>query len=364
MEPESDPKCDFMLPTCLSREFVVNEEQQKARGEVRRLEEGLPNWVRSMMLPGNPFGRCKFHRRQEQEWLLYASQQMYSLVVSTGVIPELDEEERSEWLDLLLSLQDPESGLFKCPVVPSQGDGYFRAITMKLIRRLESQGVRPRHSPPRAEEKCPALETLIPSLEALPVDEHPYAACSPIGAWAMVRVQELEAEGKPVSDDPYLQTICDWLEARQNPETGFWSKSPDLVDAMNGFFKSISVYEMIGRPLPRMERIVDSVLLVQERGGLFSEACSPWNNMHLLTTLSQLGYRYRRDAIAAAALGIIPEVWRLKEPDGFYAATEQGCLAQHAGVKLCDRPYPIGDIQGNAHAWDMLRMALELLERV
>jgi hypothetical protein len=179
----------------------------------------------------------------------------------------------------------------------------------------------------------------------------------------MVRVQELEAQGKPAADDPYLKTICEWLEARQNPETGFWSKSPDLVDAMNGFFKSMVVYEMIGRTLPRMEEIVDSVLLVQERGGLFGEACSSWNNVHLLSTLSrQLGYRYRRDAIAAAALGIIPEVWQLRQPDGFYSATEQGCLDQHAGVKLCDHPYPIGDIQGNAHAWDMLRMALELLE--
>ena len=318
-----------------------------------------------MMLPGKPFGRCKFHRKQEQEWLLYASQQMYSLVVSIGVIEKLDEEERREWLDLLLSLQYPESGLFRCPVVPDQGDAYFRAITMKLIRRLKSQGIRPRHPPPRAEEKCPTLETLVASLEALPVDEHPYAACSPIGAWAMVRMQELEAEGMPVSDDPYLQTICEWLEARQNPETGFWSKSPDLVDAMNGFFKSIPVYEMTCRALPRMERIVDSVLLVQEGGGLLAEACSPWNNMHLLATLShELGYGYRREAIAAAALRTIPEVWRLKQPDGFYAATEQGCLALHAGVKLCDRPYPIGDIQGNTHAWDMLRMALELLERV
>ena len=342
---------------------TVNENQRKAHEGIRRLEEGLPRWVRSMMLPGKPFGRCKFHRRQKQEWLLYASQQMYSLVVNTGVIEKLHEEEKREWLDLLLSLQDPESGLFKCPVVPNRGDEYFRAITMKLIRRLRSQGIRPRYPPPRAEEKCPTLETLVARMEALPVDEHPYAACSPIGAWAMVRVQELEEKGEPFADDPYLQTICEWLEARQNPETGFWSKSTDLVDSMNGFFKSLPVYEMTGRGIPRMEKIVDSVLLIQSKGGLFGQTCSPWNNMHLLTVLSQrLGHGYRPGDVAAAALEIIPEVWRLKQPDGFYSATEQGCLVEHAGVKLCDRPYPIGDIQGNAHAWDILRMASELLE--
>jgi len=42
------------------------------------------------------------------------------------------------------------------------------------LRRLKSEGIIPRYSPPRAEEKCPSLVTLIPSLEALPVDEHPY----------------------------------------------------------------------------------------------------------------------------------------------------------------------------------------------
>ena len=113
----------------------MNENQQKAREEIHRLEKRLPQWVRTLMLPGKPFGRCKFHHRQKQEWLLYASQQMYSLVVMTGVIEKLDEAERSEWLDLRLSLQDSESGLLKCPVVPNQGDDYFRAITMKLIRR-------------------------------------------------------------------------------------------------------------------------------------------------------------------------------------------------------------------------------------
>ena len=69
----------------------MDKTQEQARKEICRLEERLPQWVQSMMIPGKPFGRCKLHRRQRHSWLLYASQQMFSLVSITGVIETLDD---------------------------------------------------------------------------------------------------------------------------------------------------------------------------------------------------------------------------------------------------------------------------------
>jgi len=112
---------------------------------------------------------------------------------------------------------------------------------------------------------------------------------------------------------------------------------------MNGLLKTLSVYQTLERPLPRPERVIDSVLAVQRPDGSFGDACSPWNAMELLTFLrSQTPYR--RLDIQKAGLRLADELPRRRQPDGLYSATEAGCLTVHAGVSLCDKPMPISDI--------------------
>lgn len=323
--------------------------------ERRRLEERLPGFLDSLCLPGAPFGRCRFHAAQQQPWLFYASQQALSMAVRHGLWEQLPPEARQEWLDLLLLAQDPESGLFRCPVETEQPVAYYRAITIKLVRRLDSIGLVARHPLPRAEEICPPLPELPQALAELPWETQVYSSGSQAGHWAMTRAGELHGRGEPLAGDDYLETIIGFLESRQDTASGLWGSSPRLDDGINGVLKTLSVYQELGRPLPRAEAILDSLLRLQAEDGSFGDSCTPWNVLELLSFLVRQT-DHRRHAVAEAALSVVPALRRRLQPDGLYSATAVGCLTVHAGVRLCAEPQPVGDIQGTSQTLDILKL--------
>jgi hypothetical protein len=233
--------------------------------------------------------------------------------------------------------------------------GYYRAITLKLARRLTQLGIRPRHHLPRVQDVAPALEVLPAKLAALPWDDCAYGAASSAGHWAVTRLQELREDGAPLGSDPYVMRIVAFLESRQNPQTGFWGNSPSLEDGLNGMLKTLTIYEMLERPLPRPDRISDGILNAQRPDGSFGEQCTPWNALVLLTHLARHS-AYRRADIQAAACRLVPALAHCRQPDGFYSSSRPGCLTVHAGVRLCARPEPIGDLPGIAQTLDILKM--------
>ena len=327
--------------------------------ERQRLEALLPAFLDGLCRPGSPYGRCRFHTRQEQPWLLYASQQALSMAVLHGPWDRLDAARRAEWLDLFAAAQDPVTGLFRCPVAVDEPVAYYRAITIKLARRLQSIGRRPTHPLPRADEVCPTLAELPAALAQLPWDTQTYSSGSQAGHWAMTRVGELQDRGEPLGDDAYLRQVTGFLEERQHAETGLWGASPRLDDGVNGLLKTLSVYQEMARPLPRPEAIVDSLLRLQGKDGGFGDACTPWNTLGLLTFLRRQT-PYRGDEIGVAALATVPSLAARRQSDGLYSATATGCLAVHAGVRLCHAPQPVGDIQGTSQTLSILKMVEDL----
>lgn len=328
---------------------------EAVRAERQRLEAQLPAFVESLALPGKPFGRFKFHQAQQQPWLLYASQQMLSLAVLHGYWDQLDETRKAEWLELLLASQDPQTGLFRCPVVTDEPVAYYRAITLKMVNRFDSIGVQPRYPLPKAEAVCPGLAELPEKLAALPWNGSSYAAGSDAGHWAVTRLNELKQQGTAAADDPYVRTIVEFLEAAQDPATGFWGHSGNRTDGMNGVLKTLGIYQRLDRPLPHAERILDGLLSVQAADGSFGDDCSPWNALELLTFLSKQT-DYRRADIQRAVLRLPPTLERRRQPDGFYSANADGCLVGHAGVRLCAGPQPIGDLTGTSQTLSILKM--------
>lgn len=331
------------------------------RSERARIESLLPQFVESLALPGKPYGRFKFHKFQEQPWLLYASQQMLSLTVRHGLWDKLDETKKREWLALLLSSQDPRTGLFRCPVETNRPTEYYRSITLKMARVLRSIGVKPRYPLPKAETICPDLASLPSALAALPWDSKAYSSGSQAGHWAVTRLNELADRNAPLRDDPYVMTIIRFLESHQNAQTGFWGTSPSLEDGMNGLLKTLSAFRMLKRPLPQPEKIVDSLLSVQEPDGNFGDNCSPWNAMELLTALHDQT-NYRLADVQRAGLKLADTVAERRQPDGLYSASRDGCVSVHADVRLCSGPMPVGDIQGTSQTLSILKMIESLFE--
>jgi len=353
---------DCAVETRTAPKPEMQEKLAAIRAERARIEALLPQFVESLALTGKPFGRFKFHRFQKQPWLLYASQQMLSLAVRHGLWDKLDQTKKQEWLDLLLSAQDPETGLFICPVEKNQPTGYYRSITLKMVRVLDSIDVKPRHPLPRAESVCPDLGELPSSLEKLPWGSEAYGAGSQAGHWAMTRLNELKHETMPLQNDPYVMKIVGFLESRQNPETGFWGTSPNLEDGMNGLLKTLAIYETLERPLPNPMRVVDSLLSLQKPDGRFGDNCSPWNAMVLLTFL-HAQTSYRSADIQFAGLKLAKTVADRRQSDGLYSAARDGSLVVHAGVRLCQKPMPVGDIQGTSQTLGILKMVESLFDR-
>jgi len=344
---------------------------EQAQAERGRIDDALPAWIESLNLAGGPFGRFRFHHAQVPPWLLYGSQQMLSLALACGYWDALDEARKGQWLDVLLSCQDPDSGVFLCPVAgpeyAREGERwdpiqYGRAITMKLARRLRELGVAPRHLLPRAEEVAPPLPLLQSRLEALPWSKNVYGSGSQAGHWAVTRIHELKPRGRSFARDPYVMQIVSFLESMQNHRTGFWGNSPSLEDGMNGLLKTLRTYELLDRPLPIVERIVDSVLAIQTPDGGFGDVCSPWNAMVILSrAMQQTIYRRQEVWEAVVALGRKVLGGFRRQPDGFYSSLDAGCLTCHAGIMLCDGPQPVGDVMGTAQTRGILDMIERLL---
>jgi hypothetical protein len=345
-----------------------NKKRNDPQAERERIEAALPAWIESMALPGEPFGRFKFHAAQKPPWLLYASQQMLALAIDSGFWTRLDGERRREWLDLLLGTQDGQTGLFVCPVArasdtqtPLNWDSkaYYRAITMKLVRRLSQIGATPRFPLPRADAVCPSYEELPARLAALSWDSNVYTAGSQAGQWTWTRIQELRDRNRDFKQDAYVIRVVNFLESIQDANTGLWGRSPSVEDGVNGLLKTLVVYEELGQPLPRAERILDSLLSLQQKDGSFGEGCSPWNVMTLVTHLARQT-TYRLHDLQRAALRLAPALLLRRQPDGLYAFLNDGCMTVHAGVILCDKSQPISDLTGIAQVLSLIKMIDDL----
>lgn len=336
------------------------EQLEAIAAERRRMEQLLPEFVDSLALPGRPYGRFKFHAAQRQPWLLYASQQMLSLCVRHGVWEELDERKKKEWLELIFSTQDVKTGLFVCSEARNVSTAYYRSITLKLASRLESIGVKPPYPLPHTDVVCPSYEELPARLAALPWNRSVYSAGSEAGHWGTTRLQELRSRERPIKDDPYVMQIIQFLEKRQDPQTGFWGNT-NRRDGLNGLLKTLTLYKMLDRPLPSADLIADSILKAQSSDGGFGDACTPWNALELMTFLVRQ-VPDRRAEMQRAGLRFVHTLHRRRQADGLYSFTQAGCIADHAGVKLCARPLPISDLVGTSQTLSIIKMVQALFK--
>lgn len=70
---------------------------------------------------------------------------------------------------------------------------------------------------------------------------------------------------------PSAHRLLDWLDQRQDPETGFWgtNQGASLFNGMAGAFHVYGFYQYLGRPIAHQAAAVRSTLAVQEPTGMF-----------------------------------------------------------------------------------------------
>jgi hypothetical protein len=114
-----------------------------------------------------------------------------------------------------------------------------------------------------------------------------------------------------------LCQIADWLDAQQHPVTGFWQqddgRDPSALQyAMAGAAHVLHIYYVLGRNVPRAERIVESCLQLGYPGVV--SACLDIDMVDILTHLRRYGHRV--DAIDNVLERLLVELLQVQNPDG------------------------------------------------
>lgn len=297
-----------------------------------RVGNGLTRFARG---PG--FGRFVYYADSQRPWCLYASYTAMHAASQTGLMEQWTPAQRREAIDLLLDHQNPDDGLFHCPVCADdpvdprqacQEDNptFSAGVTKKTGDFLCRIGVEPRYTIKMPTDNIlpdPPDEWLARTFR----DNNPYSAGSIIGHSVGLRGISLRQAGSEPREDPLIRRVYDWLCAHQDP-SGFFCAGDDLVNGMNGLLKMrYGMFDGIGLPVPNARQVVQTIMSLQREDGRFGPACEDWNATTLMISCGG-DQPDLHDGIMQSVQRLLPAIEAKQDTYGAFAFTpgEEGWL--------------------------------------
>ena len=277
------------------------------------------------------------------------------LLESTGALENATPAERSQWIRYIRSCQEPDTGLFRDPKVEihasaSHDAAYIEWHTTYLaIQALDALGEKAaaplRFIDPFAAPN--AVETWLDGLDW----RNPWRESNRIMSLLATLIYAVERENR-VEQAAVYHRILDWLDRRQDPNTGLWgaAEGVPLLNAVAGAYHFLPFYEYVHRPITAINQIVDSTLSLQQDDGLFSAeftggACEDLDAVDVLT-LALRHTSHRQDEVKQVLVRAYWAVWNLQNEDGSFPYGRStnpdktysfgGCSALTAGVNSGD----------------------------
>jgi hypothetical protein len=142
-----------------------------------------------------------------------------------------------------------------------------------------------------------------------------------------------------------ITRLLDWLDRYQEPQTGYWGTdclSPvGKRQAMCGAYHEYILYAYEGRPIPKLENVIDATLSLQNPGGGFgcdgkSGACEDIDAAFIFANAYYMT-EYRREDIHRSMAAVLPAILDHQNPDGGF-------------VYLRGKPYQYGVEQMSSDA--------------
>lgn len=212
---------------------------------------------------------------------------------------------RAEWITRLREFQDAATGLVPehvpgnapadaPPLVGAEPELAPRYNTMIVNYALECLGAT--LARPVTNAAAITAARLRRRLAALPWAENAWGA----GDWIDCYASSLLPNAKYFGHRPPLPALFTWLDAHCDPETGLWGSATAkdrLLLPVNGFYRlTRGTYAQYGRPLPRAERAIDTILRHSTDGAFFAggrdNACNVLDVVHpLWLCLRQTSHR-------------------------------------------------------------------------
>ena len=276
--------------------------------------EQLDPYIQRYHDPSFPYERNdlrgKFSYQPGEAFDLYGTADMVYLL---WVIDELEErttpEGREEWIALIQSYQDPETGWFSKGNETLHFKSHATAYATGALSLLGAEPLYPFKWKTRMTKSEKATARWLEQIW-----------------WDVVWVGSHEGGGVAASlamtgeaPDQWFDWYLDWLDREVNPNTGLWQrafynvviKKPNMND-MGGAAHFWWIYQWRGRPIPYPEKVIDTCLSLQLESGLWDKKlikgdfpycinCDAINGINLAYFhLSSKGRDYRGDDIRAS----------------------------------------------------------------
>lgn len=226
------------------------------------------------------------YAQSRQQPTLYASIYACMLLGLYGELDRLSASEKREWVDYFDSFQS-EDGYFRDPALAGEefegdcgwGDGWgIRHLAGHIIIAYARLG----HTPKNPFHFIkPYYETayLADWLNSLFTTKDMWSASN----YIMNMVTLMQYARDYMQDDKAnqsIQYILNWLEERQNPETGMWHNAPlnserALHTAIRGAYHYYPLFIYENRPIRYQEKVIDHILQSQNSWGGFEEELHP-----------------------------------------------------------------------------------------
>ncbi len=311
------------------------------------LRERVLAWLETVRCKDEPWGRYKYCRGMKRAWGLESSLQAIKILRVLDALNEVPAEARLEMGRFVCSLQDPETGLVADPLA-GESDRVSDHFPWEHIRG-HATGVAIQALPllgvsltrvPRAPDDPVAPGEVAPWMAALPWDSNPWRCGTLIGQF-LARHRTRTGLYDSDREDDIQSAAMDWLEARQDPRTGLWGtdRCPETAKAMAGLHcMSTGTYYLPGRPLPRPERVTESILALQQPNGDFATGggCLNYDAIQGLTSAARYTTHRRREAVEAARRMVERIFGAYARSDGAFSFHAGRCMTTHNSLFVAE----------------------------
>jgi len=320
-------------------------------------------WIGRLASPhGEVTGRWKYNVHMVRDWAVESSTQVMSILAQLDDLADWPSEQRDRVVAEVQSWQEPETGLFKDPLIRPEDrvsdrhswEHIWLHHTGCCINTLKWLDAEPLHPPPTRA-----------FVDAEDADDLGWA-----GPWMagehFARVIDAYRHHRSLAGtatDETVDAAFAELEAKViDPATGL----PDRFNrdgpprAMAGLFKLLFAYQSVARPAPWPDRAIDSVLAMQDDAGGFGQdnLCIHWDALVTLLRLNeQLEGAHRFDDIAAAGMRTAAFLCRVhRREDGAFSFHSDHCIEVHNSVRVSEA-LPESDTVGTSMSLRCLRYA-------
>ncbi|MFO7653419.1 MAG: hypothetical protein R6X25_06320 [Candidatus Krumholzibacteriia bacterium] len=302
---------------------------------------------------------------------LYAS--CYAAMITHDLGIELSESTRQSWIEYIRRFQDPDSGYF---LGPELTEGRLKSaahsrehlsmhLTAHVLPALAVLGGTAAH-PLRFMDPLLAEAGLRSWLEARDWD-HVWIEGNNL-LFVGQFLTYIQAHEQDERIPALMEFFFDWLDARQDPRTGFWGTDrgarPDV--AMYGAYHQLLLYHCWRRPVRHPQSIIDSTLALQHFDGGYSRwqdagTCAMVDGIDILVNFYKL-VDHRRREIRRSLRRAVALILEKQTPRGGFEDM-RGQAFHHMGMEYTETPVGSGNLFSTWFFTHALCLAGEILGR-